>query len=180
MSYLERKLRRIRRKNPRPRCCFINGHDVHSINLLYQIADTEVRAAMQKYDDLREVAELCAARDIKFRAWVYVRKPAWFKPIPGITVLSRATDHWIPRRPKGSVVRGLLAEESDVLMNLSAEHCTILEQLAEYSQAPFRVSVVREGVHAKYEFMVNMMQNSANLVESFNTVMYYMDTIQSK
>ncbi|MBP5317945.1 MAG: hypothetical protein J6Y77_00860 [Paludibacteraceae bacterium] len=180
MSYLERKLRRIRNKNPRPKCCFINGHDVHSVNLLYEIPDTEVRSAMQKYDDLREVAELCAQRDIRFRAWVYVRKPQWFKPIPEITVLSRKTDHWFPRRPQGRVVRSFMADESDVLMNFAVSQVSTLEQLAEYSQSPFRVSVVREGVHAKYEFMVNMMQSSANLVESFNTVMFYMDTIQTK
>ncbi|MBO4370853.1 MAG: hypothetical protein J5808_05800 [Paludibacteraceae bacterium] len=180
MSYIERKLRRIRTKNPRAKSCFINGHDVHTINLLYAIPDSEVRTAIQKYDDLCEVIDICAERDIKVHVWVYVRKFQWFKPIPGVTLISDKDTHWFFRRPKGRVVRAFLAEESEVLMNLSNEYNSVLEQLSEYSQSPFRISLTREGTLAKYELMINMMQQSASLVESFNTVMYYIDSIKSK
>ena len=160
--------------------CFMNLSQIRSLHILYLIDKPLNIDAQKQYNDLYAILDFCMAQKIKTEITLFVDKSLEEQKRFNIHILTAKDFSKWTWKPLDATYADFMELDCEVLLNLSPKTCYPLEYLAAMSNAKFKIANKREIQGAKYDFMIEMQGEQDTTKSMFDTVMFYLEKIQSK
>lgn len=157
---------------------FMNWQSAASVQLLYALPSGFSEDFSPIATEIAKIASECRADKKRVYLVAYSDDGGFNLPFDNVTYINRKQLSFLSLSPRSEDLAEFAGYDADILINLTPAASGPIEYFAAASSARFKTALRRDGLSARYDFLITTGDRPSEPLNIFNTIKHYISKIE--